>query len=117
MSIAPQSRHKSKAGNQKINQFSHNKGGKMNTPTKGDLVKSLGIDKETFDYALPLHWVYDTQSFTNINPIPHFVWLYDKTAKIFGRPYPLTIAGWIILKMLKRQGHPDYGFYKFEEDR
>jgi hypothetical protein len=51
-----------------------------------------------YDTALPQQWVDQVSSRTTINPVGHFVWLYDEVAKIFGRPYPLSDEGEGLIK-------------------
>lgn len=76
--------------------------------TKAERVKQLGLDKFTFDYALPQQWLDSAADFLkenypekydNIeqgNPGPYevilggTVWLYDEHARYGGRPYPIT---------------------------
>lgn len=71
--------------------------------TKVDMIHKLGLSNKTFDYALPQPWVDRVYEETGIVPVPHFVWLYDEKAKIFGRPYALTATGWVVLKMLEKE--------------
>jgi len=72
--------------------------------TKEDVTKSLGLDKETFDYALPQDWVDKVYKCLPQNLqdgiVPHFVWLYDKEAKIFGRPCSISPMGNLILNSI-----------------
>lgn len=86
--------------------------------SKEQRVKELNIT-DTFDYALPQGWVNACDNFlfsvhagasgvSNLikgqSVVPHFVWLYDKQAKIFGRPFPLTTRGKRMLKFLHQHG-------------
>jgi len=71
--------------------------------TKSQLAeKNVYLNGKTFDYALPEPWIRDMNE---TYKIPYsilifcFVWLYDESAKTFGRPYPLNIAGWVACKM------------------
>jgi hypothetical protein len=71
--------------------------------TKLDLVKANHIENETYDYALPQTWVDMVHNDYNIPYrviIDNFVWLYDEKAKVFGKPFPLTIAGRIVCKII-----------------
>lgn len=65
--------------------------------TKAELVKALGIDKESFDYALPQDWVDEVAKCLpgqmRGQIVPNFVWLYDEKAEIFGRPCSLSFEG------------------------
>jgi hypothetical protein len=46
------------------------------------------------DYALPQSWVDDMVKLTDsFNVCGNYVWIYDKSGGIFGRPFPLTIEG------------------------
>lgn len=76
----------------------------LDVGTKRHLINKLWIREETFDYALPQSWCETVEEHTGIWPVPHFVWLYDEKAASFGRPYPLTATGWVVLKMLHVQG-------------
>ena len=67
--------------------------------TKEEAVKALGI-KGTFYYALPQEWVETVQAEIGVDPVPHFVWLYDEEAPLFGRPCPITAAGAMIQEAL-----------------
>ena len=60
--------------------------------TKEKLVKKLGIQDKTFDYALPQNWVDDVVGVTKCSNAEAcmFVWLYDERAGAYGRPFPLT---------------------------
>ncbi len=60
--------------------------------TKEKLVKKLGIQDKTFDYALPQNWVDDVVAVTKCSNAEAcmFVWLYDERAGAYGRPFPLT---------------------------
>ena len=72
--------------------------------TKEDRMKEMGLENETFDYALPQNWVnavYDVIGSDLKNSITgSFVWLYDESAKMFGRPASLNFDGNIILSHL-----------------
>jgi len=68
--------------------------------TKETLVKDHGIEDKSFDYSLPQDWCYAVRDITGIYPAFDFVWLYDEKAPMFGRPYPLNIAGWVIMALL-----------------
>ena len=46
----------------------------------------FGIDQLTNQYGL--------------KTVPHFVWLYDERARVFGRPYPINMAGWVVCKII-----------------
>ena len=68
--------------------------------TKSDLVKQNHYLRRcgSFDYALPLHWINimrEQNGIPNHVLIQNFVWLYDEKSPIFGRPYPLNMAGWV----------------------
>lgn len=81
--------------------------------TKESIVKLLGVDQQTFDYALPQDWVEDIGH----NAVPHFVWLYEK-GSIFGCPRPLTSEGIDMLMRynMKKGTHysTDYDVVRFE---
>ena len=52
-----------------------------------------------YDWAMPQEWFNDVLETTNLNPAGHVVWLYDKRAGIFGRPYAIDMLGWIIRRV------------------
>ena len=56
-----------------------------------EVINLLGVDKQTFDYALPQQWV-DEMVKTVGDPRGHFVWLYEK-GSFTGCPRPLTEEG------------------------
>src|SRR5581483_1099697 len=62
--------------------------------TKADAVKIIGIENETFDYALPQPWVDEVVKVTG-HPYPaiigQLVWLYDAAYRYGGRPCALTL--------------------------
>jgi len=66
--------------------------------TKGDVMESLGVNF-TYDYALPQPWVDDVENKTGENPCPHFVWSYQEDGDVWGRPFPITEAGKLIMKI------------------
>lgn len=66
--------------------------------TKGDVIESLGATF-TYDTALPQGWVDDVEDKTGQNPCPHFVWSYQEEGGVWGRPFPITEAGKLILKI------------------
>lgn len=72
--------------------------------SKEEMVKKLGIEKlpgyRAHDYALPHPWCEDVLEKTGHWPPDVMIWLYDEKAPIFGRPYPLNILGWVILRMI-----------------
>ncbi len=56
----------------------------------------------TYDLALPMQWVdslHDNYKIPYRCIISNFVWLYDEKSSIFGRPFPLTMAGWVVCKI------------------
>ena len=63
-------------------------------------VKVLELDYDAVDFALPQQWVDEMVvrmknnrggfEDTHSRICAQFVWLYDKKAPIFGRPFPLT---------------------------
>ena len=52
----------------------------------------------TFDYAYPQDWAQDVANKTGRWP-RGVVWMYDKKAHIFGRPYSVTMDGWWTLRL------------------
>jgi len=83
--------------------------------TKGEVVKHLGLDQFTFDYALPQPWLDEADRFLRVTYpedyskpgerpyevlISGLVWLYDKHGQYTGRPYPLTRDATEALKRL-----------------
>ena len=50
-----------------------------------------------YDWAIPQPIYNEIVEKTNINPGGHVVWLYDKKARVFGRPFGITLLGGIIL--------------------
>ena len=65
--------------------------------TMRDRAESLNI-KDPFDYAVPQDWANAVYDKVKLFPTG-IIWLYDKQARIFGRPYPITMSGWWILKL------------------
>ena len=65
--------------------------------TMRDAVESLNL-KATFDYAVPQQWWDDVYKKTGMG-VSGVVWLYDDEAPIFGRPYSVTLYGWMVLRM------------------
>lgn len=59
--------------------------------TLSEVIKLLGVDQQTFDYALPQNWVDDMVARVG-DPRGHFVWLYEK-GSCFGVPRPVTHEG------------------------
>ena len=59
----------------------------------------------TFDYALPQPWVDMVQKLSGLeeNICGNFVWIYDSRAKIFGRPFPLTAEGSVLIGIFNSQ--------------
>lgn len=53
----------------------------------------------TYDWAIPQPVFNDILRRTNRNPSGHIVWLYDNHAKIFGRPFGLTLLGSILMRI------------------
>ena len=83
--------------------------------TKADVVKMLGLDQFTLDYALPQPWLDEAERFLKVTYpedyskpgkrpyevlISGLVWLYDKHGQYTGRPYPLTRDATEALKRL-----------------
>jgi hypothetical protein len=72
--------------------------------TKADVVKKMGLDKETFDYALPQDWVNEVRKHLPEELkemiVPNFVWLYDEKARMSGRPCSLSFTGNKILSVI-----------------
>jgi len=70
-------------------------------PNKKEVMERMGLEKETFDYALPQPWVNEVRKHVPIELKDevawHFVWLYDEKAKVFGRPCSLSVKGNTIL--------------------
>ncbi len=56
---------------------------------------------KTFDFAIPNDVFNEILDTTGINPSGNIVWLYDEQAKIFGRPFGLTLLGYQLLKIMK----------------
>lgn len=85
--------------------------------TKGERVKMLGLDKYSFDYALPQRWIEQAANYLKLHypykyaddkPLSAYetlragvIWLYDDHGGIFGRPYPLTAEAKSALSKLK----------------
>ena len=77
-------------------------------PTKGDIVKAMGLDSMgEYDYALPEEWVDNMAE--KLNPygierdsLLDCVWLYPRNEDgiSFGRPFPLTEKAAIALIVL-----------------
>jgi hypothetical protein len=76
-----------------------------------EAVKLLGIDKETFDTALPQPWLDSAVKKTGADyhkALSSFVWLYDSVASIAGRPFALTSEGNRILRLLNEKEGASY---------
>lgn len=73
--------------------------------TFGDLAqeRTKGLQRRgedaSYDYALPQSWFNDVSDVTKQNPSGHIVWLYDDLAPSFGRPFAVTLKGWILLRI------------------
>lgn len=71
--------------------------------TMRDKFKHLEEKGATFDYAYPVEWARVVEEKTGL--WPHgIVWLYDEVSPYFGRPYAVTLYGWIVLKMFEEGG-------------
>jgi len=57
------------------------------------------LKDQTFDWAIPQPVFNKISDITNQNPSGHVVWLYDKQASVFGRPFGLTLLGDILLRI------------------
>jgi len=63
----------------------------------------------SYDTALPINWVDDVMEKTGQYPYG-IVWLYDDKGLlgpkcgIFGRPYPVSMSGYWILKIYQMKG-------------
>jgi hypothetical protein len=67
--------------------------------TLGDRCKELNLDAVgTWDYAVPQPWALDVWKETSMWP-NGIVWMYDRQSRIFGRPYAVSMYGWIVLQM------------------
>ena len=70
--------------------------------TMYERAKDLGmVDAEgfCFDFATPAPWADEVKAKTGL--WPHgIVWLYDKVAPIWGRPFPITMYGWWICRLM-----------------
>ena len=65
--------------------------------TFGKLAEKILGDK-TYDFAIPQSIFNEYLEVSNQNPSGHIVWLYDEQSRC-GRPYSLTMTGWIILRL------------------
>ena len=71
--------------------------------TFADLARDqLGPDA-VFDWAMPQKWFDEAIRRTDLSPNGHVVWLYDKQARIFGRPYGLTDQGRQIVEAMQHE--------------
>ena len=61
-------------------------------------IAETGIDWDAVDYTLPQTWVDGLHELGYKHVVGIFVWLYDKQAKFYGRPFPLTDEAEAILK-------------------
>ena len=59
--------------------------------------KALGAT--TYDFSMPQEWFNRASDISNNNPSGHVVWAYDSISPLFGRPYPTTLLGWIIVRL------------------
>jgi len=57
-----------------------------------------------FDWAIPQEIFKQMLQKTHLNPNGHVVWLYDEKARIFGRPFGITLLGWVILGICGMRG-------------
>ena len=64
------------------------------------------LPDETYDLALPQPWVNNMLKDTGINTPGEVVWLYDEQASTFGRPYAITLLGWIALRLFNLKWEP-----------
>ena len=58
------------------------------------------LKDKTYDWAIPQLWFNFALKVSNNNPSGHVVWLYDEQARIGGRPFGLTLLGWMIIRMV-----------------
>lgn len=65
---------------------------------KPDVLKQLDEEGVTYDTAYPVDWARRVRSLTGLWP-RGVVWLYDQRARIFGRPFAVTMYGWWVLQM------------------
>lgn len=64
--------------------------------TLRDCAQFLEEKDVTYDFAFPVDFGYEIEKRTGLWP-SGVVWVYDKYAKIFGRPFPLTTHARIAL--------------------
>lgn len=57
-----------------------------------------------FDCALPLSFVNECRELTSAEAAGQFVWLYDRAAPIFGRPFPLHNGALLVLSEFNYRG-------------
>lgn len=65
---------------------------------KAGVLPRYGHGEGAYDYAVPQPWADDVRDKTGIYPPGHVVWLYNKDTGIGGRPFPVTLLGWMALK-------------------
>lgn len=64
-------------------------------------IARLGLSDASFDWGLPQEWWQEMLDITEQNPAGHIVWLYDEQASVFGRPYPITLLGWQLMRIFE----------------
>jgi len=62
----------------------------------------LGKDAN-FDWAMPQEWFDKASNISGHNPSGHVVWLYDRIAPVFGRPYGIDQIGRIICELVAQK--------------
>lgn len=68
--------------------------------TVADVVREIGLEYMpgvSFDFALPMGFVWDAEAISGGRVPGRFVWLYDSRGGLFGRPYPLDYVAVDIL--------------------
>ena len=68
--------------------------------TFGEIANNLekaGILK-SYDFGMPMDWVYRVIDKTGHNPSGHIVWSYDKG--YMGAPFAITLFGWQLLRII-----------------
>ncbi len=73
--------------------------------TKYDICKYLGL--ESFDFALPQHWLADVAKVTGIHAPSHFVWSYAPDS--YDQPIAITREGATILRIYNYIKEKEHG--------
>jgi hypothetical protein len=71
----------------------------VNMMRLSEKAKEVLPEEASFDFAMPVDWARNTaERSKGLWPVG-VVWLYDKHGGCFGRPFPLTLYAWQVLRI------------------